>query len=116
MTATLPNLPLIQERFFNTIKQELIDADIKYPVFEVLGVFKQIWGDTSLGFGGFGGQSMTAAYTTVIQSEDLGCVGVFFGERLAYVIKHPNETFRDDLIKRQMAHKRSKHIYEKQEV
>ena len=31
--AALPNLPLIQERFYNKIKGELEERDIKYPEF-----------------------------------------------------------------------------------
>ena len=62
---TLPNLPLIQERFFNNIQDELIQNNIHYPEFEVISVFSQTWGSTALGFGGIGGQAITSAYTTI---------------------------------------------------
>lgn len=107
----LPCLPLIQERFFNAIKEDLKSENVRYPEFEVT-VFSQGWGSTSLGFGGIGGQAMTDAYTTVIQEQRIGWVGVFFGECLAYVIKNPAQTFFEDLQKQNMAscNKQSKYI------
>lgn len=114
--ATLPNLPLIQERFYNKIKGELDEKDIKYPEFEVLGVFLQFWGSTALGFGGIGGAAVTSAYTTVIENNKLGYVGVFFGERLAYIIYQPNDKFRDDLKARCMVDVMSYSKYEKSTV
>lgn len=96
----LPNLELIQERFYNHIKPEL-SALKYYPEFE-LTVFLQTWGSTTLGFGGIGGQAITSAYTTVIWEENTGFYGVFFGERLAYVIKNPNDLFIEDLRKQRM--------------
>lgn len=99
---TLPNLPLIQERFFNSIQGDLIQNDIHYPQFEIIDVFSQTWGSTALGFDGIGGCAMTNAYTTIILSNDLDYVGIFFGERLAYVIKHPNEKLVEDIKKRNM--------------
>lgn len=110
---TLPNLPLIQERFFNNIQNDLIQNDIRYPEFEVIDVFSQTWGSTALGFGGIGGQAMTSAYTTIIQNIDLGYVGVFFGERMAYIIKHPNDKFREDLQNRNMCVVGRHHKYER---
>lgn len=98
----LPNLALIQERFFNSIQNVLMQNGVRYPTFEIVDVFAQTWGSTALGFGGIGGCAMTKAYTTVILNEDLGCVGVFFGERLAYIIKCPNEKFVADLKNRNM--------------
>ena len=97
---SLPNLELIQERFYNHIKPELRDLRF-YPEFELV-VFLQTWASTSLGFGGIGGQAITSAYTTVILEKYTGIYGVFFGERLAYVIKKPNEVFLDDLTSHQM--------------
>lgn len=112
---TLPNLPLIQERFLHNIKPDLTENDIRYPEFEVINVFLQTWGSTALGFGGCGGQAMTSAYTTIIESVDLGYVGVFFCERLAYVVKHPNANFTEDLQKRRMCSVGMHHKYEKRE-
>lgn len=98
----LPNLPLIQERFFNSILSDLIQNNIRHPEFEVINVFSQTWGSTALGFGDIGGQAITTAYTTIIENVDLGYVAVFFGEHMAYIIKHPNEKFVEDVKKRNM--------------
>lgn len=93
MRTELPCLPLIQERFWNAIKGDLSEQESKYyPDFEMT-MFKQTWGSTALGFGGIGGQAMTSAYTTVVIENYSGWCGVFFGERLAYKIKNPNQKF-----------------------
>lgn len=94
----LPCLPLIQERFWNEVKnkEEYGRGICCWPEFEFY-MFPQVWGDTSLGFGGIGGQAMTSAYTTVIVDNCTGWCGVFFGERLAYTILNPNQAFYDDL-------------------
>lgn len=97
MRLALPCLPLIQERFWNEVKEKEEYAKSKYwPEFEMY-MFPQMWGDTSLGFGGIGGQAMTSAYTTVIIDNNTGWHGVFFGERLAYIINSPNEKFYENL-------------------
>lgn len=111
--AELPNLPLIQERFLNSIQPVLQQNSVRYPTFEIIAVFAQTWGSTALGFGGIGGCAMTKAYTTVILNEDLGCVGVFFGERLAYIIQHPNEKFVADLRNRNLCCVSEHRQYEK---
>lgn len=78
-------------------------------------MFPQTWGDTSLGFGGMGGQAITSAYTTVIVEDCAGWCGVFFGERLAYTILNPNQTFYDDLHNGQMEsfNRRGKYLRER---
>lgn len=73
-----------------------------YPEVEMY-MFPQTWGSTALGFSGFGGQSMTSAYTTVVAEINYGWYGVFFGERLAYLVLNPNDAFFDDLRKGRMA-------------
>lgn len=94
----VPCLPLIQERFYNAIKDKE-NFNIKYyPDFEMY-MFPQTWGDTSLGFGGIGGQAITSAYTTVVIDNTSGWCGVFFDEGLAYTIHNPNENFFEDLKK-----------------
>lgn len=110
----LPNLPLVQERFYHQIKDDLETSKIKYPEFEVLGVFEQMWASTALGFGGWGGQAITDAYTTVIQNLDTGYIGVFFGENLAYIIKRPNDMFYDDLMHHNLKAKSECYKYEKE--
>lgn len=90
-------MPLIQERFWNEVKDKEEYSNGKYrPEFEMY-MFPQVWGDTSLGFGGIGGQAMTSAYTTVITDESTGWCGIFFGERLAYLVLKPNRLFYEDL-------------------
>lgn len=42
-------------------------------------------------------------YTTIIQEESTKLYGVFFGERLAYVIQVPTEDFFKDVLERNMA-------------
>lgn len=111
--SNLPNLPLVQEKFYNAIKEELTKEQAKYPDFEVMAVFLQTWGDTTLGFGGWGGQSMTAAYTTVIRNNDLGYVAVFFGNAMAYIVRHPNDKFWEDMRRGKMGAVGERHKYEK---
>ena len=102
MRIELPCLPLIQERFWNAIKDDLTKEDKKYyPEFEMT-MFLQTWGSTALGFSGIGGQAMTSAYTTVVREIYSNWCGVFFGDRLAYKIENPNHTFNEDVCKFQM--------------
>lgn len=64
--------------------------------------FPQVWGDTSLGFGGMAGQSVTMAYTTVVTGPE-GDACVYFAGRFAYRVGHPNDAFHEDLSKHSMA-------------
>lgn len=99
------DLKLIVDRFAKFLVSKGI-VDLNYV--EVLErarmkVFTQMWGSTALGFIGVGGQAMTEAYTTVCYLYDEKIYGVFFGEKLAYVIKNPNSAFLDDCSKMEMA-------------
>lgn len=115
MRTDLPCLPLIQERFWNAIKDELSEEEKKYyPEFEMM-MFKQTWGSTALGFGGIGGQAMTSAYTTVVMDMYTGWVGVFFGEKLAYKINNPNQKFYEDMRNGQMVEVFKSGIYRRKE-
>jgi len=58
--------------------------------------FEQVWGSTTLGFGGCGGSTMTSAMTTIIQTEDFKYY-VFFGGRIAYCVDNPTEEFKKDV-------------------
>lgn len=102
MKAELPCLPLIWERFWNAIKDDLNEEEKKYRPEFTMDMFEQTWGSTSLGFGGIGGQAITSAYTTVVRDIYSGWCGVFFDESLAYKIKNPNKKFNEDLLHRQM--------------
>lgn len=61
--------------------------------------FPQMWGSTSLGFGGMGGAAMTTAYTTVIVCDK--DAAVFFGGRHAYSV----DNFTDDFFKDVASHR-----------
>lgn len=74
--------------------------------------FPQTWGDTSLGFGGVGGQSFTTAYTTVVISQRSACV--YFDGLLAYRAE-VNTEFMCDLQHHQMAHRDAAWEYRKGE-
>jgi len=68
----------------------------------VKAMFPQVWSSTALGFGGIGGQAITTAYTTVVESDiDSSCC-VYFGGQFAYRIERPNTQFFEDLSKQQM--------------
>lgn len=64
--------------------------------------FSQAWSSTALGFGGWGGQAITAANTTVIRLGN-GQWHVFFGSKLAYVVENPTKEFHEDLLNKRMA-------------
>ena len=68
----------------------------------VYNMFTQTWGSTALGFGGVGGQAITSAYVCVIESNLLAQFAVYFGGRLAYVIKRPNENFFEGIMNQKM--------------
>ncbi len=59
--------------------------------------FTQVWGDTTCGFGGVGGQVMTAARTYVLVpvSCDEKCL-VYFGSRFAYAVPY-SQVFIEDV-------------------
>jgi len=59
-------------------------------------VFSQTWGSTALGFGGWGGDTMTDAWTHVILAGD-GKYYVFFSGRFAYAVENPKDIFFKDL-------------------
>ena len=100
MHTNFPCLPLIQERFYNAVKTQF-PKELKYPTYDIQ-MFSQVWGSTALGFGGFGGQAMTKAYTTIIKEENTNLYGVFFGDRMAYVIENPTKEFFEDIQEHNM--------------
>lgn len=113
------NVPCLRE-IIESFKSEVYNMD--YGWFKKNGcdpqlqVFPQIWGSTALGFGGIGGQAMTSAYTTVVEDIYSGYYGVFFGNRLAYIIKNPNQTFFEDVNKHSMKDILSKKSYVRKEA
>lgn len=74
----LPCLPLIVERFWNEVKDKKEYNNSKYYPNPELHMFPQVWGDTSLGFGGIGGQAITSAYTTIVIDNNTGWWGVLW--------------------------------------
>lgn len=61
--------------------------------------FEQVWGSTALGFGGIGGQAMTAARTYVFVPITCNqkCF-VYFAGRFAYAVKY-SQTLMDDVLR-----------------
>ena len=66
-------------------------------------VFEQTWGSTALGFGGIGGQAITAATTYVFVpiSVEQDCF-VYFGGRFAYAVPY-SDKFMEDVKRENMA-------------
>jgi len=94
----VPCLLSIKQDFEYQIRNqfsELLHKE-RVPVEPTLIVFSQTWGSTALGFGGIGGQAMTSAYTTVIWDDYYNVWAVYFGERMAYIIKDPNNLFKEN--------------------
>lgn len=69
----------------------------KYSDSYDMTVFSQLWSDTSTGFDGWGGQSMTPAYTTIVVFEPMNIVGVYFQNTFAYLVENPTERFYEDM-------------------
>ena len=68
----------------------------------VVAMFPQVWGSTALGFGGVGGQAITAAYTIVIESGHGYGYCVYFSGRFAYRIEKPNSAFHGEMLEKRM--------------
>lgn len=66
-------------------------------------MFPQSWGSTALGFGGMGGSAITDAYTVIVRHPNRREVCVYFNGEFAYRIERPNQKFRDDMARQQMA-------------
>lgn len=76
-----------------------------YPTLDdfELYTFDQVWGSTTLGFGGMGGQAITHARTYVLVPtiRNQKCF-VYFGGRFAYKADYC-EKFKEDLLNQNMA-------------
>lgn len=64
---------------------------------EVVAMFLQTWGSTSLGFDWPGGAAMTSDYVTVLRESSTGQVCVYFGGLFAYRIARPGEALLADI-------------------
>ena len=119
MLAEYPNLPLVQERFQNAIYERLLEkkAEIQREketenrhIFWIgpkyrADVFMQTWANTAGGFqepGMVSGQALTEQYTTVMYEQVTEIYGVFFGNRLCYLVDNANDAFLEDLKNRNM--------------
>lgn len=114
-----PNLELIEKTFKEKVKE-------KYPsVFDAINqwhkctadMFIQTWYNTATGFDlepVYSGQAFTDEYTTVMRLQWLersnidnklhtkSLYGVFFGNKLAYILRNENQKFEFDLKDRCM--------------
>ena len=115
-----PDLYYIEKVFLEEVKKAYPEIFNKEKTKEHkcrVNVFPQTWASTATGFNlesVYSGQAFTDEYTTVISlywwevdedgwwnpKDDV--YGVFFGDKLAYFCKHPNEKFQFDLENRQM--------------
>lgn len=87
----------IEEDLCNRI-EDYESSSIYINDFDVY-IFEQTWGSTALGFPGFGGQSITSAYTFVLvpYSSELPCF-VYFGGGFAYAVPY-GEEFAKDIVR-----------------
>lgn len=81
LSACNKDLPLIE---FNTKNDPFPRRPLHHEVRVIM--FPQAWGDTSLGYGGIGGQAFTEAYTVIVFFENHYCVYFGSGGNLAYRI------------------------------
>ena len=126
-----PNLELIEYITDNLAIENFDILNNTYSHQFRMYVFPQTWSSTALGFGGYGGQAITEAYTTVVEiswyyvnktddirglnlteSEDR-IYAVFFDSKLAYICLNPNELFFKDLDDRHMKPQNESQAYNK---
>lgn len=100
--AKLPNLNKIMEDFKNNEEIKLKTKNVQFPDFR-LTTFIQLWGSTATGWDGWGGSAMTFEYTSVVFEVNSCSYGIYFGDKLAYLVFTPNEIFFKDLKEQNMA-------------
>lgn len=114
-----PDFDKIKKEFEQGVldKYKIYLGPIDYKEYDTI-MFSQLWPSTALGFDSIGGSAMTKAYTTilvvtyVIDDSNNGIIyGVFFGDRLAYLVKDPTKEFFKDLEKREMKRVRDSGVY-----
>lgn len=89
------NVESLLEDFLKRIKAEGSLEELEWYA------FPQGWSDTTLGFGGVGGQMMCGAQTVIVGHWYR--YGVYFGGRFAYEVERPNEIFFEDMRNWKMA-------------
>lgn len=123
-----PDLELIEQTFKEKVKEKYpsaFDANNQWLKCTA-DMFMQTWSNTATGFDlepVYSGQAFTDEYTTVMELEwyELSSVdnklhpkslyGVFFGNRLAYILKNPNQKFEFDLRDRCMNSQKNARLY-----
>lgn len=95
MELKIPDLRLIHEEFLKVLKEkdEYFNTMTYQPDFKMY-MFPQKWPEPYF--------DRKTKYTTVVTDEWTGWCGVFFEEKLAYVILKPNKHFYEDLDHNQM--------------
>jgi len=123
-----PNLELIEQTFKEKVKEKYpsaFDANSQWRKCTA-DMFMQTWSNTATGFDlepVCSGQAFTDEYTTVMKLEwyELSSVdnklhpkslyGVFFGNKLAYILRSLNQKFEFDLRDRQMKSQKNARVY-----
>ena len=121
-----PNLELIEQTFKEKVKEKypsVFDANSQWRKCTA-DVFMQTWSNTATGFDlepVCSGQAFTDEYTTVMRLEwhELSngvlypkqIYGVFFGNKLAYILRDPSQKFEFDLGDRQMKSQKHARVY-----
>ena len=88
---------------YRATKQDVRIKKVRRPIpteVEVIGMFRQQWGSTALGFGGLGGQAITDAYTYITKCN--GEYFVYFAGMFAYKVSNPTPMFFDHITDRKM--------------
>ena len=123
-----PDLELIEQTFKEKVKEKYpsaFDANSQW-IKCTADMFMQTWSNTATGFDlepVCSGQAFTDEYTTVMELEwyELSSVdnklhtkylyGVFFGNKLAYILKNPNQKFEFDFRDRCMNSQKNARVY-----
>lgn len=75
-------------------------------------MFPQLWGSSTLGFGGVGMDCMTPSYTVIVYSTlESGTYAVYFDESFAYAIASPNQLFFNHMKSYSMLPVSKKYMY-----
>jgi hypothetical protein len=111
--AKLVHLSPIEYNEWN-VKTQVADGPLKTKRLDDSDIdvycFPQIWGSTALGFGGWGGSSITSAVTVVVTHGAEAVV--YFGGRFAYKVKKYGDKLMKDVSIHQMSDVKDSSKYE----
>lgn len=114
----MPDLDAIKTNFCNEVVKECPNIkEEDYLEFKFAAIFPQVWSDTSLGFDSeertIAGQAITTEYTIIpkLFGQNVVFYGVYFGERLAYILRNPNENFMNDIMEQDIVGQKLKWRY-----